>query len=480
MSKNVLQKIFNGSTFDEIHPITKASNVFTSNGKSMEDVFRDRLAYGVASGSGTTLSISLNPVPTKLEPGFRLTLKASVGGTGQTLNVNGIGAKAIKKPNGNPATLVTGGVYTLVYDGTDFILQAEGGGGGTAAAGDIRAGKTADTDTGPVTGSLPVREGGVVTPGVSPVIKGAGIYDDPITIAAVSVPADKLLIGNTVAGTAGTMPNRGAVTITPSALAQTILAGYHNGFGVVAAVTFDASKLLIGTSIAGTAGTMPNITANDDVAQGVGKWPDGGLAVYPRAGYRKGGSGAGEIKVTVDQIKSVNGYLQPEYIKSGAEIFGVQGTLQPAAFATIDNHVAYNGGTVVLFTLPSGVKYAMLSGGLFSFNGKGYSSSYALRVYLQDGIGNQLEIYNISLSGAQTSTQIAGGIIVNTQSNTIKFPNRSPYENGFSTYDINPETGVFTKPFNIASGFSIFAVASSQVGGDTGTAAQCKGALLWG
>ncbi|WP_375104039.1 hypothetical protein ACDZ28_03925 [Paenibacillus sp. RS8] len=343
MSKNVLQKIFNGSTFDEIHPITKASNVFTSNGKSMEDVFRDRLAYGVASGSGTTLSISLNPVPTKLEPGFRLTLKASVGGTGQTLNVNGIGAKAIKKPNGNPATLVTGGVYTLVYDGTDFILQAEGGGGGTAAAGDIRAGKTADTDTGPVTGSLPVREGGVVTPGVSPVIKGAGIYDDPITIAAVSVPADKLLIGNTVAGTAGTMPNRGAVTITPSALAQTILAGYHNGFGVVAAVTFDASKLLIGTSIAGTAGTMPNITANDDVAQGVGKWPDGGLAVYPRAGYRKGGSGAGEIKVTVDQIKSVNGYLQPEYIKSGAEIFGVQGTLQPLSY--IQTTATSNGGS---------------------------------------------------------------------------------------------------------------------------------------
>ena len=429
MSKNVLQKIFNGSTFDEIHPITKASNVFTSNGKSMEDMVTERLAYGVTAGSGSALTITLNPAPTILEAGFRLTLKVNVGGTGQTLNVNGIGAKAIKKAKGTSASLVAGGVYSLVYDGTSFILQGEGGDGGTAAAGDIRTGKTADTDTGPVTGSLPVREGGVVTPGVSPVIKGAGIYDDPITIAAVSVPADKLLIGNTVAGTAG---------------------------------------------------TMPNITANDDVAQGVGKWPDGGLAVYPRAGYRKGGSGAGEIKVTVDQIKSVNGYLQPEYIKSGVEIFGVQGTLQPAAFATIDNHVAYNGGTVVLFTLPSGVKYAMLSGGLFSFNGKGYSSSYALRVYLQDGIGNQLEIYNISLSGAQTSTQIAGGIIVNTQSNTIKFPNRSPYENGFSTYDINPETGVFTKPFNIASGFSIFAVASSQVGGDTGTAAQCKGALLWG
>lgn len=80
------------------------------------------------------------------------------------------------------------------------------GGSGTAVAGDIRAGKTAATDAGDVTGSLTVQTGGTVTPGPSAIVKAAGIYDTAITVAAVAVPAAALLVGNTVAGTAGTMP----------------------------------------------------------------------------------------------------------------------------------------------------------------------------------------------------------------------------------------------------------------------------------
>ncbi|WP_051318374.1 hypothetical protein [Cohnella thermotolerans] len=81
-------------------------------------------------------------------------------------------------------------------------------------------------------------------------------------IPGTAAPADVLSGKSFSAGTnyiaSGAMPNNGAVTITPSASAQTIPAGYHNGSGKVNAVTFDASKVLTGTTIAGTAGTMSN------------------------------------------------------------------------------------------------------------------------------------------------------------------------------------------------------------------------------
>ena len=47
------------------------------------------------------------------------------------------------------------------------------------------------------------------------------------------VDASKVLTGTTIAGTAGTMPNRGSVIITPSTSNQTIAAGYHSGSGYV-------------------------------------------------------------------------------------------------------------------------------------------------------------------------------------------------------------------------------------------------------
>lgn len=103
----------------------------------------------------------------------------------------------------------------------------------------------------------------------------------------------------------GTMRNNGAVDITPAAFVHRIEEGYHNGLGGVKAVTVPADKVLAGTTIAGTAGTVPVITSAADPAQGVGLWADNGLAVYPEEGYRKGGVGAGEIKVSLNQLHSV-------------------------------------------------------------------------------------------------------------------------------------------------------------------------------
>jgi len=86
---------------------------------------------------------------------------------------------------------------------------------------------------------------------------GGGTDTSDATAAAPQILSSYTAYANDVKIT-GTMPNNGAVTITPSASDQAIAAGYHNGSGKVNAVTFVASKLLTGTTVAGTAGTMPN------------------------------------------------------------------------------------------------------------------------------------------------------------------------------------------------------------------------------
>ncbi|OLS34229.1 hypothetical protein BTR22_19270 [Alkalihalophilus pseudofirmus] len=44
MAKNVLQRHWDGEKFEEIHPVTKASNVYTPDGKSIEQVVDEHKA----------------------------------------------------------------------------------------------------------------------------------------------------------------------------------------------------------------------------------------------------------------------------------------------------------------------------------------------------------------------------------------------------------------------------------------------------
>lgn len=82
-------------------------------------------------------------------------------------------------------------------------------------------------------------------------------------IVAGNATSAQVLTGTTfsagaITGASGAMPNNGTVTITPSGSTQTIAAGYHNGSGTVPAVVVPAANVLTGTTIAGTPGTMPN------------------------------------------------------------------------------------------------------------------------------------------------------------------------------------------------------------------------------
>lgn len=115
--------------------------------------------YGVASGTNAK-TITLNPPPTAYVDGMAISFKNTTQNTGAvTLNVNGLGAKPVLKPNGN--TLVSGAlkadsVYTVRYNGTNFILQGEGG-SGTAQPSEVLTGKTFSNDLGDYTGTMPNR-----------------------------------------------------------------------------------------------------------------------------------------------------------------------------------------------------------------------------------------------------------------------------------------------------------------------------------
>lgn len=90
-----------------------------------------------------------------------------------------------------------------------------------------------------------------------------------------------------------------------------------------------ADQILVGKKVTvdsgSIVGTMPNLTGVRN-ATGVAKWGDGGLAVYPEKGYQKGGSGDGEVKVSVAQLQSAEPALISTNIISGKSIFGVGGS----------------------------------------------------------------------------------------------------------------------------------------------------------
>ncbi len=106
--------------------------------------------YGTATGTNTK-AITLSPAPSSYYEGLCFAFKNSTQNTGAvTINVNGLGAKAIKKPNGNDlvsGNLKAGSVYTVRYNGTNFILQGSDS-SGNATPGDVRAGKTFSSDAG--------------------------------------------------------------------------------------------------------------------------------------------------------------------------------------------------------------------------------------------------------------------------------------------------------------------------------------------
>lgn len=107
--------------------------------------------YGTATGENNKI-ISLSPAPSSYYEGMCFAFRNEVQNTGPvTINVNGLGARSIKKPNGNDlvsGNLKAGSVYTVRYNGTNFILQGSDS-AGNARPEHVLAGKTFSNDDGP-------------------------------------------------------------------------------------------------------------------------------------------------------------------------------------------------------------------------------------------------------------------------------------------------------------------------------------------
>lgn len=101
-----------------------------------KDIQNQYAVYGTVGGTANAITLTNAPAVTAYTNGLRLMFKATATNTGATtVNVDGLGAKNIyKMASGTLGALVandiyTGGIYELIYDGTQFQLGSGGGGG---------------------------------------------------------------------------------------------------------------------------------------------------------------------------------------------------------------------------------------------------------------------------------------------------------------------------------------------------------------
>jgi len=162
-------------------------------------------SYAVATGSANAYAVTLSPAPAAYVEGMAVIVKINVDNTGaSTINVNGLGAKTIKKPNGSDVAagnLKAGSVYTLRYNGTNFILQGSDSAGNATPA-DVLAGKTFSNDSGPgQIGTMPNKVGSatVITPGTADQAIPEGYYGGALGDGKVLGDAN-LVSGNIKSG----------------------------------------------------------------------------------------------------------------------------------------------------------------------------------------------------------------------------------------------------------------------------------------
>jgi hypothetical protein len=117
--------------------------------------------YAVDTGTANAYVVTLNPAPTAYADGMAVTVKIKTTNTGaSTLNINGLGAKAILDSHGNvliAGKLKAGLPYTFRYNGTNFILQGEGGEYGTATPDYVANTVTFGTEQGVKQGAMDLK-----------------------------------------------------------------------------------------------------------------------------------------------------------------------------------------------------------------------------------------------------------------------------------------------------------------------------------
>lgn len=102
------------------------------NGAYVEKIALDaqsgKWTYAADTGAANALVVTLSPAPSAYVAGMGLRVKVAATNTMEsTINVNGLGTKAIRRVNGGPiiaGDLVAGGISDLTYDGAAFQLTS--------------------------------------------------------------------------------------------------------------------------------------------------------------------------------------------------------------------------------------------------------------------------------------------------------------------------------------------------------------------
>jgi len=210
-------------------------------------------AYVVTTGSANTYIATLSPAPTSYIDGMGIVAKINVVSTGaSTINVNGLGAKAILDSLGNAIT--SGGLkantpYTVRYESvsSSFIVQGKGG-GGNLTAGDLVSGKTATGDSGPIVGTLAL----VATAVVANILATKTAYLTDPKNAVTGTMVNHTGVDSVASSSVGT--GGGTVYARP-------VAGFYSGSEAV--TVYDANhipaNIVSGVTDFGVVGTASNI-----------------------------------------------------------------------------------------------------------------------------------------------------------------------------------------------------------------------------
>ncbi|MEK3664017.1 hypothetical protein NSQ29_31220 [Paenibacillus sp. FSL F4-0236] len=403
-------------------------------------LLNNNTGFGTTAGTATAYTITLSPVPTTLIAGLKFSFKTHIAsGVNPTLNPNVLGAKAIKKPNGNAATLALNGVYTVVYDGTAFILQGEGGDYGTATAADVLAGKTIGTEGGLIDGAI-VQRGATdgYTNSVSAAwAAGGGCW--------VRIPAGAYLKATAVGNP--------EIRVTDP--------------NVVPA------NWLRGVSMFGQDGAIVNrsVENNHSPSNAAEIWATGDVFLMPQAGYYNG----------VTWTKSTFPTLVPSNVRAGVSIGTLVGTLQPwvGGLTSVDfaTQAGAEGKTEEMFRFPAGFTIGSFAGSIL-FGTSNNNSHQDHSIVLQDIHGNRLVLIRHFVDGwSMSTTQQATGLIVDKRSRRITMPS-TQYMWGFGHDGDIAADGSFSKPFNMDGEVMLVHVVVASLGGGYSTA-SARGAAVW-
>ncbi len=270
-----------------------ASKAQTDLNEHMKDIMKHTV-YAVASGTNT-YTAAINGI-TSLVEGMSIKIKFPNANTGaSTLNINGLGAKEIRKSNGNALSsgnIKAGQICHLVYTGSVFQLLGEGGEYGTATSDKVLAGYTIGTESGVMEGTMP-NNGPAAADTINltnqnqeyTIAQGYHSGLRKIKAAISGLAANVIKAGTTVGGIVGTftsdanaaaghilsgmtayvngnkitgnIPSKGAATYTPGTTNQTIAAGqYLSGTQtIIGDANLVAANIKSGISIFGVTGS---------------------------------------------------------------------------------------------------------------------------------------------------------------------------------------------------------------------------------